>query len=130
MSYDYVDLGPVPAMETASDAPKQPELNRAECRIYKAMLERLHPVPEGVDAYYCIQSNPHDFGSYREVGIKYNENDRAAGNWAWDMQDNSPSNWDDQARKELETWKAEHMAPVVSITAWSYTEHGAAPGGN
>jgi hypothetical protein len=130
MSYDYVDLGPVPAMETASDAPKQPDLNKAECRIYKAMLERLHPVPQAMDAFYIVKANPHEFGTYREVGIKFNENDEAAGDWAWDMQDNGPDQWDEQARAELEAWKAQNMAPVASATAWSYTEHGAAPGGN
>src|SRR3990167_3755422 len=107
--YDYVDLGPVPAFENASDAPNQPELNGAECRIYRAQLLRSHPVPAGLDAKYIIRINNHDFGPYCEVGIRFNDQDAEAGTWAWDMQDNSPTNWDAQAKAELATWMVKHM---------------------
>jgi hypothetical protein len=107
--YDYVDLGPAPAFEETSDAPNQPELNKAECRIYRAQLLRTNPVPAGLDAWYIIKTNDHDFGPYREVGIRFNEQDAAASTWAWEMQDNSPTHWDAQAKVELAAWKQAHL---------------------
>jgi hypothetical protein len=53
MTPDYLTLGPVPSEETCAALgidPDFPEKSRRECRVFKRLLQRLFPVPQGVDA--------------------------------------------------------------------------------
>ena len=103
MPYEQVDLGPVPGEEMAASVGAEDYLERStrECLVYKRMLSRLHPIPEGIDAKLAVKSFPHDFGTYREVVVKFDPNDEAATNYAYDLESNSPASWDTTARFEL-----------------------------
>jgi hypothetical protein len=73
--------------------------SRRECFAFKRQLERMFPPPEG--ARLCVKSFPHDFGSYREVCVKYDEDDPAAFDYAFRLESGMPSHWDEIARNEL-----------------------------
>ena len=57
-------------------------LNRAECRAYIAALSRFYGEAP-TDSWYLLNSNPHEFGTYREAAIRYNANDKAGREYAW-----------------------------------------------
>lgn len=103
MPYDYIDLGPVPCEEAAASvgSPDYQERSRRECLVFKRLIERLTPVPADADAKLVVKSYPHDFGSYREVVVKFNPEDAAACDYAYALESATPPNWDDIARYEL-----------------------------
>lgn len=98
--YDHVDVGPVPAEEDCAQVgtPDYETHSARECRVFKRMLQRLHPVPEGVDAGFVVRKHPHDLGSYREVAVRYGPGHLA---FAESVERSSPVEWDAIARYEL-----------------------------
>ena len=75
--------------------------NRAECTAYIDALRRLHGrEPEGV--MFCIIPNRHDFGTYREAGVRYNHASTPAREYA------------EKVTAGLATWEQVGMwAPVI-----------------
>jgi hypothetical protein len=75
---EYIELGPVPAGEPCAQV--GPTTSRARCavRVFRRMLERVLPIPEGLPVKYVVRSHPHDFGTYREVSVRYSGDDAAA----------------------------------------------------
>ena len=65
------------------------------------MLERLHPVPADSQASLIVKSFPHDFGSYREVCVRFEDTDPVATGYAFDLERDTPEQWDAIARYEL-----------------------------
>lgn len=72
---------------------------KKECNAYKHQLERMFP-PVG-NAYFTLKSNAHDFGTYYEVNVVYDENSEAETEYAFMVDENQPEEWDAEARKEL-----------------------------
>lgn len=102
---DFIDIGPAPYDETCAALGKDEdfaERNRAECRALIGQLTReLGAPPEGSQVYFTIKANSHDFGTYREVICKYDGDDEAAANYAYNAEAKTPAQWDDIARAEL-----------------------------
>jgi len=103
MPYEHIDLGPVPGEEEAASVGthEYAERSHRECLVYKRMLTRLNPIPEGIDAKLAVKSYPHDYGNYKEVVVKFASDDEAASDYAYGLESNTPANWDDTARFEL-----------------------------
>lgn len=102
-SFEELEIGPTPNAEPCAQVGTDNYLvlSKMELRAYINQLKRMFPnMPDGV--YYRITSNPHDFGTYHEVAIKFPEDDDAAVEYAYNVENNSPSNWDQQARDELQ----------------------------
>lgn len=101
--FETVDIGPCPYEEDCAQCGIDPdfaERNTAECRALANQLKRqFGEPPEG--AHLRVKSNPHDFGSYREVVCKTEVDDEAAMAYAYRCQENLPARWDDEARAEL-----------------------------
>jgi len=100
--YDSLELGPTPAMEDCAQVgwDNYVELSKMELKAYKNQLTRMFPnMPEG--AYFKINRNPHDFGTYYELAIKYPVDDKEASDFAYMVENNLPENWDEQAKAEL-----------------------------
>jgi hypothetical protein len=73
---------------------------RAECNAFREQLRRMFgPEPDG--ASLCIKSNPHDFGSYLEVAVKFDCDNEAACEYAYKCEGEGPSHWDAEARAAL-----------------------------
>ncbi len=119
----YVDIGPAPANEECAQLGSDDYWRRAgsECAVYKRMLQRLFPTPEGVAASFVIRSHPHDFGTYQVAvrlgwGLWPRESDdvvQGAWEFACHVEDNAPETWDQQARFELDFDWNERNAGVL-----------------
>lgn len=95
---ERLELGSSPngeeCVQVSRNADYMPQM-REECKRFKAMLEARFPIPDGVRAWFAIVSNPHDFGSYLEVVVKYDEDDDESSNFAYYVEGNLPETWDD-----------------------------------
>ncbi len=75
--------------------------SRKEAQAFIKQIIRQHgQPPAGVSL--STKNNPHDFGSYLDVVIKFDEDNEAASNYAYGVENDLPYNWDDEALKELE----------------------------
>lgn len=106
MAYDdHLSLGPVPAEEEAASVGTKDYEHRCaiECAAYRNMLERLHPVPDGVPARYRRRRFPHDFGGYYEIVVEFDSTSEEATDFAYSVENNLPIHWDDEARHAVPT---------------------------
>ena len=99
---EYLELGPTPSgedcVQVGSD--NYHDLYGAEAKAYIEQLKRQFPnVPPG--ASFGIKSFSHDFGTYHEVVVKYNEDSEEAINFAFNVENNAPEYWDATAKEEL-----------------------------
>lgn len=104
--FDYVWLGSAPADEHCAQVGTDDYSDRAwqECRAYKNQIKRIareagKEIPQG--ASVIIKTENHDFGSYYEVVVKYDDNDAKAVEFAYWAEEHIPGKWDDAARIEL-----------------------------
>jgi hypothetical protein len=68
---------------------------RAECKRYLELLEKkFTSKPEGCS--FVIKNQIHEFGTYCEVCVLYNDNDEDETNFAFFVEGNSPGKWDDE----------------------------------
>lgn len=74
--------------------------SRKECRAFINQLRRLHG-EEPFGAMLCISANPHDFGTYYEVAVKYEDSIEEAVEYAFKLEDGLPEKWDEEALIEL-----------------------------
>lgn len=102
MRGEEIFLGPVPALENCAQVgdPGYSEKARAECKAYLNQLKRKFGEPPMGGSLKMI-SCPHDFGEYYEVVAFYDERFPDSAEWAFDVEDNLPELWDDEARVEL-----------------------------
>ena len=73
---------------------------RAECRALINQLTRMFGEPPD-GCRFVVRSCPHDFGSYLDVEVVFDGNDKAAAEYAIRCENNGPRNWDAEARAEL-----------------------------
>ena len=77
---------------------------RKEVTIFKNQLERLKdsghfgPVQ---NAYFKVTSSPHDFGTYYDVEVVWNDDNEIDTEFVFKVEENIPLNWDEEAKKEL-----------------------------
>jgi hypothetical protein len=117
---EYIELGPVPAGEPCAQVGTDNYLARSmrECEVFRRMLERVFPIPEGLPVKYVVRSHPHDFGTYREVSVRYSGDDAAACNFAFQVESSVPDVWDPVAQQELaDLQRRQAELQAVSATA-------------
>jgi len=107
---DYVYIGSSPGEERCAQVGNENYSNEArkECKAYINQLWRiikdkkritLDVAPAGFSI--ITQGQPHDFGRYYEVVIKITEDNKEVWDLAIWVENNSPSEWDNEAKKEL-----------------------------
>lgn len=103
MSYEFMTIGASPTDENTAQVgrPDYDECSGRECHVFKRMLERLYPPPVDGSATLVIKSSPHEYGSYREVFVRYDADDAAATDYAFAIEGNTPEQWDAIAHYEL-----------------------------
>lgn len=74
----------------------------AECRAYIHQLERMFGKAEDCGCRFKVTRNPHDFGTYLDVTVVYDSDNKLSVDYAFNVEANCPANWDDEALKELE----------------------------
>lgn len=114
---DYLTLGQVPANEECGcvGEANYPERSQIECRVWANQLLRVFPIPEILsgEVYYKIKTFDHDMGMYREVCIVFNDGIRAAVDMAFNVENNAPLDWDDEAKTELAAALKEAGLPIL-----------------
>lgn len=99
---DYIEFDPVPCNEDCEQLGPRYDGDRArkQAQAFKHQLIRqFGEPPEG--ARISVVSKPHDFGNYLQVRVKYDDNYDGAREYAYNVEDNLPENWDEQAKQEL-----------------------------
>jgi hypothetical protein len=99
---DYVEIGSTPAEEDCEQLGPNydPEQARLECRTFIGQLRRQFG-EEPAGARLVVKSNPHDFGTYLEVAVKFSDENEEAAEYAFKLESESPAQWDDAALIEL-----------------------------
>ena len=100
---DYLELCSVPINEPCAGVGSDDYERRArlECRAFKHQLERTFPDAIDAGVYFRTKSNPHDFGTYYEVQVVYDDEDESQTEWAFVIEGTIPEQWDNDARAEL-----------------------------
>lgn len=95
---------------------------RQECEAFRRQLRRqFGEEPEG--ASLVIKSNPHDFGTYLEVAVKFDSDNEEAAEYAYKLEEELPEKWDDIAKNELREHGIFTMgAAMKSTTIDKYTK--------
>lgn len=99
---DYLFIGPTPAEEPCAQLGTDYYTPRAqiECRAFMAQLQRQFGKPPG-SASFRISRCAHELGTYLEVVIVFNDNSEEEIDYAFNVESNSPSHWDEEAIAEL-----------------------------
>ena len=103
-NYNYLDLGPTPNGENCAQVGNTIydyyQLSKIENEAYAHQLMRMFPdMPAGLRI--IRKSNPHDFGTYHELNLKWVDGDDIAEEFAYKIEGSSPENWDEEAKAEL-----------------------------
>ncbi len=99
---DFINIGPAPCDEKCAQVGEDtfPEQSRKECRAFMGQLKRVFgEPPEGAELR--IKSFEHDFGTYREVVCYFDDAYPESREYAFKLEGEAPSKWDEQARAEL-----------------------------
>jgi hypothetical protein len=101
---DYLDLSPTPVNEPCAmvepTGDYMPRM-RAECRAFVHQLERAFPQAIEAGCSFRVKSNPHEFGSYLEVQVRFDDDDEAPDRVGFHDRSRAARAWDDEARAEL-----------------------------
>ena len=103
---DYIVIGSTPSGEDCQQvgSPTYLQLTVAECQVFVRQLLRLFPnKPEGRSI--GVKAFSHDFGTYHEVCVFYDNTDEEQQIYAYNVENNTPEYWDEQALAELEEAK-------------------------
>jgi hypothetical protein len=73
---------------------------RIEINAFRDQLIRMFGQPPA-GASFFISRNYHDFGTYLELGVKYNEDNEKAEAYAFKLEGGAPEHWDAEAKAEL-----------------------------
>ena len=100
---DYLELSPTPTDEPCAMLGTEGYSQRArlECRVFIHQLERTFPEAIAAGLYFRIKANGHDFGTYYEVQVIYNDEDPIQTDLAYTIEGELPEHWDNDARNEL-----------------------------
>ena len=88
-----IDLGSIPYNE-------ETKIIRKTCNIYLKQLRRIFSKELG-SARLFIKYNLHELNDYFSVECRFDDDDEIGMDYAINIEHNSPSNWDEEARKEL-----------------------------
>lgn len=100
---DYMNIGSVPAGEDCQQVgtPQYDHTKaRAELNAFRNQLRRTFGDEPG-SARIAIKGFPHDFGTYHEIVVNYDDQDEEAIDYAFKLQAEMPESWDEEAKKEL-----------------------------
>jgi hypothetical protein len=102
MYMEQLELSPTPIAEdcTQVGTPEAYKFGALECRVFVEQLRRVFG-DEPTGSYFKIASNSHEFGTYYEVVIRFDEDNKAASKYAYKIEGKLPQYWDEEAKSEL-----------------------------
>jgi hypothetical protein len=101
---EYMVAGPSPYDEDCAQVGTVDyyDKSKAEMTAYINQLNRLFSDAESKGIDFKIKRFYHDFGTYGEVCMYWNIDNEISDQYVYIIESNLPSNWDEQAKKELE----------------------------
>jgi hypothetical protein len=104
MAFDKLELAQTtPSEEPCAQvgSPNYMRNARIEAKVLRDQIIRENGTPpEGT--FLETNSNPHDFGTYLDVAIVFDENNEEARNYAFAVESNVPQLWDEESKKQLD----------------------------
>jgi len=94
MATETIEIGSSPAEEDCAQVGSENYMARArgECKRFIELLQATFgKEPEG--AWLCVKSNPHDFGTYLEVVVKFDPENEEAAAYAYRCEEEAPTRW-------------------------------------
>lgn len=105
MASELFYLGSAPASEDCAQVgqPDYPERSRRECKAFKNLLHRACPIPDDLKDHvrYKTHVESHSYGVTREVVVAVLGFKAGAWDFALNVEETCPLEWDEEARKEL-----------------------------
>jgi hypothetical protein len=104
MSKDWLSLGPTPTGEDCAQVGSDEYLLRTllECKAYHAQLINQFGEPPA-NTRFGVKSFPHDFGTYHEVVVYFDDENEESVEYAYRVDANLPEYWTDEFRpKDLD----------------------------
>lgn len=104
---DELSIGPTPIDGPCIQVghPEYRKWARIECRAFINQLDRMIGKEfDGIRVVFRVKSSQHDFGTYHEVYAYYDPDDKDQVAQAFYAESHTPEEWDDEARKELESF--------------------------
>ncbi len=95
MAKEVMAIGSSPWEEDCAQvgSPGYYEKAQKECKRLIALIRKIHgDEPEGARLF--IKGNRHDFGSYYEVNVEFDPNDKAAADYAYRVESEAPRTWE------------------------------------
>jgi hypothetical protein len=101
---EYMEIGPSPYDEDCAQVGTEnyTQIANKELDAYRNQLNRLFPDAESKGITFRTKWFNHDFGTYGEVCVFWNDLDGEANEYAYFIEANLPKNWDEQSIKKLE----------------------------
>lgn len=99
---DILNIGPTPCDEQCEQIGTDgydPVLAKLECRVFAKQIRRICGDPPN-GARLVVASEPHDFGSYHEVSVKFDDSEDAI-EYAYKCESECIEHWDLEALTEL-----------------------------
>lgn len=95
-------LGTTPYEESCEQVGPGYNVSKAhkEAKTFIAQLIRQFGEPVAT-AQFRILNCPHDFGTYKEVVINFDVNNEEESNYAFEVENNLPKDWDEESKTEL-----------------------------
>lgn len=99
---DYLSIGSVPHECDCAQVgrPDYDTRSRIECNVFLKQIKRVCGEPPA-GARLVVKSFPHDFGSYREVCVVFDDENREATDYALKCEGADIPKWDNEAIDEL-----------------------------
>jgi hypothetical protein len=103
MVMEYIQIGPTPYDENCAQVGDDDYRKDAkkEMDVYINQLNRTFIDAKSKGIAFKQRWFDHDFGAYGEVCIYWNTENPVADEYAYVIERNLPSDWDEEAKKEL-----------------------------
>lgn len=91
---DYITLGPAPCNEDCVQVSSKNDYWEdmlKECKRFRQAIEGKFPPPDG--AHITVKRFPHDFGTYAEVAVVYDDEYPDAVDYAFMLESKTPATW-------------------------------------
>lgn len=119
----FIEIGPSPTEEACAQVGSDDYQRESsiQCKVFKRMLARVFPLPDGLDAVISVKGFLHDFGTYREVVCHYDPENEAETAYAFRLERETPERWDPIAIWEL-LWFSQKQAFTDAVRAGDLVE--------
>ena len=99
---DELSIGSSPTGEDCAQVASKGyyELAQKECKAFRNQLLRVSGQPPE-HTRLVVKGFPHDFGTYYEVVVIYNDDNAESVEYTFKVEGDTPEYWDDEAKEEL-----------------------------